>query len=87
MGMLMNVILTVAATASGNSSQVTAVTTTSFETYDEIGCKTTAQLMLGSGAFMRHGQWHVSANGLETTLICFPKSSGDKPMIPRGIQQ
>ena len=78
--LLMNVVFS---TVIGGSS----VATTSFETYDDLGCETTAKLLLGTGANLNQGKWYIKSGLNERTVICFPKQGEYKPEVNRGPQQ
>jgi hypothetical protein len=86
MPLLMNVILTTTMSFSGTI----ATTSTSFETYDDLGCERTATLILGTGAELNQGVWYtngvVAGKSIRREVICFPKGSAEKdiPMEPRG---
>jgi hypothetical protein len=87
MALLMNVVFSTMITASGGNSYPMQSTTTSFETYDDLGCETTAKLLLGTGANLNQGKWYLKKGSVEQTVICFPKAGDQKPEVNRGIQQ
>jgi len=86
MATLMNVVFSTLISAAGSSAPIQA-TTTSFETYDDLGCETTAKLLLGTGANINQGKWYFNNGNVHYTVICFPKGSKEKPEVNRGIQQ
>lgn len=87
MALLMNVVFSTMITASGGNSYPMQNSVATFETYDELGCETTAKLLLGTGANLNQGKWYIKEGSVKQTVICFPKGSKEKPDVNRGIQQ
>lgn len=84
MATLMNVVFTTMLSASGGNNYPIQNSAVTFETFDEVGCETTAKLLLGTGANESQGVWYIRDGSLKQTVICFPKSFKGKPGVNRG---